>query len=584
MEKNLTSQDYHFFRFFSLSAIALGWFGFALALSAFFNYWIVVSGSIAIIGFFGYWMVSRKLFAGLSREFVVTGVIFLIATIVFSFFATPTIFSGRDQGSISESAIRLSQNQKLEFSTPESETFFKVYGPGRALNFPGFHYTPDGKLITQFPLVYTAWLALFFSIFGLSGLLLANAILFFIFCFSLYLLFRLFTEAKYGPIFALLILTSFVFSWILKFTLSENIAMALLWFGILELVQFLREPKNLSHASILATFGLMLFARVEGIAFLAIVIGILIFFTRQNDFWKNNAKRKIILPIITFILVLGANIFRDFYFYKEMGKVIFKNGQKIVPGGFNFWGYLSNITYTGKIFAVYGSIAFLVIGLIGIGYYIRKKEWGILIPFFVVLPSFVYLLDANISADHPWMLRRFVFSVIPALMLYAVLFLVRLLAEKNKIWLWTILTIIFLLGSYPFGKFLTFSDNQGLLKSTEKLSRYFSSEDLILVDRLASGSGWSMPVGPLSFLFGKHAVYFFNPNDLAKADLQKFAKVFLIVSEENLSFYQDSAIGSRMINPTDYSLTTSQLDTDELVRLPKRESIEVKGKIFEIKK
>jgi len=584
MEKNLTPQDYHFFRILGLLAIAMGWFAFALTLGGFFAHWLVFLGTIAILGGFGYWVISRKLLSDLSREFILFGIIFLSATIVFSFFVVPTIFSGRDQGSISEAAIRLSQNQKLEFSTPESEIFFKAYGAGRALNFPGFHYAPDGNLVTQFPLVYTAWLALFYAIFGLSGLIIANAFLFFVFIFSLYLLFRLFAEAEYGKIFALLILTSFIFSWILKFTLSENIAMTLLWFGILELVQFLREPKNLKYASLIATFGLLAFTRIEGIAFLAVIVTILIFTTRKNEFWKDTFKAKIISPSALFILILGADIFRNFYFYKEIGKVIFSHSKNGIPSAFNIWSFLSNITYTGKIFALYGSISFLIIGLIGIGYYLRKREWNILIPFFVALPSFTYLVDANISADHPWMLRRFVFSIIPALILYSVLFLIKFFADKKKFWLWTILIIIFLLGAYPFGKFLAFSDNRGLLESTQKLAQSFSANDLILVDRLTSGSGWSMPVGPMSFLFDKHAVYFFNPNDLAKIDLQKFAKVYLIVSDENLSFYQDSVIGSQLINPKDYSLSTSQLDTNELVRLPQKETFQATGKIFEITK
>ena len=584
MERNLTQNDYRFFRFLALLAIILGWFSFGLTLGGYFAHWLAISGAIGIVLFFGYWIISRKLFSGLSKEFLYLASAFLLTTIIFSFFATPTIFSGRDQGSISEAAIRLTQNKQLEFSTPASEAFFEIYGPGRALNFPGFHYTPGGKLITQFPLVYTSWLALFYSIFGLFGLVLANAVLFWLFIFSLYLLFRLFAGSKYGYAFALLIITSFVFSWILKFTLSENIAMALLWFGILELIQFLRQPGRLKFISLLASFGLLVFARIEGIAFLLVVGAAVIFFTRQNDFWKIQTKRKIILPVIFLLLMLGVNLIRDFYFYKEIGKVIFSTGKKVAPSGLNIWGYLSNITYTGKIFALYGSIIFLILGLIGIGYYLRKKNWKILVPFFVVLPSFVYLLDANISADHPWMLRRFVFSIIPALMFYAVLFLIDFLAEKKIKLFWAILAIVFLLGAYPFAKFVTFSDNLGLLESTQKLSQSFSEGDLVLVDRLAGGNGWSMPTGPMNFLFGKQAVYFFNPNDLSKIDLQKFAKIYLIVSDENLSFYQNSVIGSRLINPVAYSLTTSNLDTNELVRLPKRESLEVKGKIFEISK
>ena len=105
----------------------------------------------------------------------------LLFIIFLSFSTEPTVFSGRDQGSFSEAAVRLSQNHQLEFETLVSQEFFKIYGQGTALNFPGFSYTADGKLITHFSIGYIAWLAVFYSLFGLSGLAIANGVLFFIF-------------------------------------------------------------------------------------------------------------------------------------------------------------------------------------------------------------------------------------------------------------------------------------------------------------------------------------------------------------------------------------------------------------------
>jgi hypothetical protein len=584
MENKLTNKDYRFFSFLSLFFLCIGWLAFALTLIGFFHFWAIIGGLVVLFGAFGYFLINQKNFQGLSKEFLVLTTLFLLAGLFFVSNSNPTIFSGRDQGSISEAAIRLSQNHELQFSTLESKEFFKVYGQGRALNFPGFHYATDGKLTTQFPLVYTSWLAFFFSLFGVWGLKLANAFLFFFFASAFYLLFRLFSESKYRMVFALLITTSFAFSWFTKLTLSENMAMALLWIGILELVRFLREPRIGSFNLTLLSFGLLFFARVEGIAFLILTVVMMIIFSRQNDFWKRLKTKKILVPLLTFLFLFLANLGRDFYFYKEIGKVLFSQSKNGLPSVFNVWGFLSNITYTGKIFAIYGVISFLVLGLIGLVYFIRNKNWKILIPLFVVLPSFTYLLDANISADHPWMLRRFSFSILPALMLYSFLFLETFLAGKKKNWFPIALGIIFILSFYPFAKFATFSENQVLLESTQKLSAEFGPNDLVLVDRLASGNGWSMPTGPMSFLFGKHSVYFFNPNDLSKIDLQKFEKIYLIVSDENLSFYQNSAIGSRLMNPKNYSLKSSGLDTHELVRLPQKENFTVSGKIFEITK
>lgn len=584
MEKKLTNNDYRFFGFLGFFTLSIGWFSFSLALAGFFQRWMVISGLILIIGIFGYFLATRKLFRGLSLEWAVFSAIFLLAGTFFSFSAAPSVFSGRDQGSLSEAAIRLSEGGELKFSTPESETFFKVYGPGRALNFPGFHYDQDGKLTTQFPLVYTSWLAFFFSLFGIWGMKLANAILYFIFASAFYLLFRLFSRSRYRMVFAALIIISFVFSWFTKFTLTENMALALLWMGILGLVRFLREQTTESFCLAFLSLGLLFFTRLEGIAFLASSLVLIWIFTRHSEFWKTSKAKKIAAPLLFFGLFFLANLGRDFYFYKEIAKTLFVPGKEALQNSLQLGGYFSNMTYTGKVFAIYGSLSFLIIGLVGIGSFVRRKDWKMLVPFFVVIPSFIYLLDPNISADHPWMLRRFCFSIIPALMLYSFLFLESYLAEKKKFWFPLILGVIFALSFYPFAKFVSFSENRGLLESTEKMSRNFASNDLVLVDRLASGNGWSMPTGPLSFLFGKHAAYFFNPNDLAKIDAQKFDNIFLVVSDENLSFYKNSVIGPRLSDPLDYSLSSSRLDTAERVRLPQKETFQTTGKIFKIEK
>jgi len=76
----------------------------------------------------------------------------------------------------SEAAAWLAQNHHVTFAIPASEEFFRLYGPGKAENFPGFYYTDDGKLTTRFLPPYTAWLAMF----GVVGLAFANALLFYI--------------------------------------------------------------------------------------------------------------------------------------------------------------------------------------------------------------------------------------------------------------------------------------------------------------------------------------------------------------------------------------------------------------------
>src|SRR5512133_2176664 len=159
---------------FGISFIVFGWFALSLALSnIFFPSLIAIGASftLAIIFFIG----SKLLFQA-STDLKIAFLISLSTALLIGFFMVPTLFSGRDQGSISEAAFRLAQNGRLAFSTTLSKTFFPLHEKGAALNFPGFSYTETGDLITQFPLAYTSWLASFVSLFGVSGFAIANSI------------------------------------------------------------------------------------------------------------------------------------------------------------------------------------------------------------------------------------------------------------------------------------------------------------------------------------------------------------------------------------------------------------------------
>lgn len=573
-------KEHRIFIIFSLFWIILGWLGFISAISGFFYAPVFAIYIILGIGGMIYWRIKKRVM--IARFNWPAIFLILIFVIIFSLFTTPTIFSGRDQGSISEAAIRLSQNHQLEFSTPISNDFFKVYGPGRALNFPGFYYLQNGNLTTQFPVPYISWLAIFYSLFGLSGLIIANAVLFFIFALSFYFIFKINTSQKYALFSLFLILASFLFSWIFKFTLSENMAMALVSISILELALFIKKPCNESYYPLLAALGLLFFTRIEGILFLLTAL-IIIFAIKNTREYLTCEKRwlKIILPLAIFALVFILNFENNFSFYHEIGSALSHQGE--TNSDKDIFG--SNF-YTLKIFSLYGMLGYLILGIWGIIYFFKKRGWKILVPFFFVSPSFVYLVDSNISTDHPWMLRRFAFAILPVLIFYSLLFIYNLWQKHKlfgKILFFALIISLFFSGLPAYLKYLDFSENKILFEDSAKISQNFTNSDLVLVDQMASGDGWSMISGPMNFFYGKTAVYFFNPQDFDKIDTHKFNKVYLITPEENINFWRSSSLGSRLNYYQDYSISTTRLDiAHEDTHLPDKINVAVKGKIFEI--
>lgn len=575
-KQNNPDLDNHLFTYFAAFWLCLGWLGFILSLAGIFQAWIFGLYLLSGGAFFFHAIFRRQLPARFSREFKIVIVIALATVILFSFFTTPTIFSGRDQGSISEAAIRLAQNRQLEFSTPASAEFFKIYGPGRALNFPGFHYLANGHLITQFPLPYIAWLGIFYALLGLPGLIVANAVLFFIFLLSFYLLGKIFLEKKIRFTLLAAIIFSFSFSWFFKFTLSENLALTLLWFGILQFTHFVKNREAIFLTTAFFAFGLLAFSRIEGLAIFAMFALALLTNKDCRAFLSASKINRIYLPLL-FLLAMGIwTVSVNFPFFKEVGKALLKNPGLVSQN--------DSPLATLHIFYLYGLLPFALGGLAGIVYFLKKKNYFGLLPFFLTLPTFFYLLNPHISQDHPWLLRRFVFAVLPALIFYALFWLSVALRGKKKNLLPAAIILLLLLNFPAFAKYFTFSENPTLLAQTESLSRKFSATDLVLVDRWAAGDNFSMLTGPLNFLYGKNAVYFFNPDDFAKLNLTHFSKIYLLAPAEKTADYENSALGKYLSNSTEYSIITQRLISSKTnpFALPEIQEIQTVGKIFNL--
>ncbi|HAT75172.1 MAG TPA: hypothetical protein DCS28_04000 [Candidatus Moranbacteria bacterium] len=250
---------------------------------------------------------------------------------------------------------------------------------------------------------------------------------------------------------------------------------------------------------------------------------------------------------------------------------------------------VSALSYLLKIFYYYNILPFLLIGLTGISYFIWKKRYDLLVPFFIILPIFIYLIHPGISIDHPWMLRRFSFAIIPLGIFCAVLIIDRLFSKKLYFFP---LAFILVAGNLFFSTpYWNFSENKNLLAQTKTLSENFDNNDLILVDRLASGNGWSMISGPLNFLYGKQAAYFFNPTDLDKIDATKFDNIYFIIPDQSLALYEKFGLPEKLIPQKDYSLQRSYLDTTDIdttsgifSNLPLKSESVTQGKIYLLKK
>ena len=581
---------------FGLSFIIFGWFAFTLALSDLFLTPLLILGALLAFGIALLFLYRFLLVTTL--DFRIVFVLALLYALLVGLTTEPTIFSGRDQGSISEAAYRLAQNGRLVFSLPAGESFFNLYGEGAALNFPGFAYTADGGLITQFPLPYTAWLGSFVAFFGLSGFVVGNALLLFLFLVTFYALLRLFAHPFYAGAGTLLTALSFLLVWFSKLTLTENLALFLFTFLVYNLILFLREGKFIFYAGALLSAGLLAFTRIEGFAFLAATLLFLIFRPEARAIWKTYPWKSLVVPGVIFTFIFLRDFFINLPYYKVIGKALTKFWHELGTQSVASDVAVTSSSFSfGSVFFLYGLLIVFAIGLFGLLVFVRERKWLLLLPALVALPTFVYLFDPNISLDHPWMLRRYLFSLFPTLLFSATLGIALLFAKvrefpiekpSGKRLVFTSLIFLSLLFlQYPaWSRALLYTEHQSLRNQVERFSEEFSDKDLILVDRFATGNGFAMLSGPTQYLSGKNTVYFFNPYDLKNLDTSRYEKVYLLVPEEGQSRYV-SVFGDRLTFKKSVTFTLEHFENLSLeeassLHFPRPVITETRNSLFQI--
>lgn len=530
-----------------------------------------------------------------SRELASVGVLAFALSLIVSFPSSPSVFSGRDQGSYAEAAIRLAHDGSLRSHTPlAAEDFFHIYGEGKALNVPGFFFTSDGSLVTQFPLGIIAWFGTAVSLFGIAGLSIANTFTFFCSLMMIFFLVRRFLPFAFAVGGVLLAACSFPFVWIQGNTLSENLALPLFLLLSFHVVSFLRKPTHASWLLMTSSALFLFLTRIEGALIFPVVLFLLLVQQSSRVYMKESFF-SIALPtgIVSGCIVI-AGILANIPFYRTVGKALI---ETINPFGLHTssssMSFFSSFFRLGEIFWLYGMISIFSVAILGGVILLKKKNFLELVPFFIALPMFFYFLSPSISSDHPWMLRRFVFSIWPMAILLAVFALAHFQQVFRKhfqeniffrpAWFSAFCCFLLILPSFPaMLPILFFTENKNLLADVETLSENFSDRDLILVDRMSSGDPFSLIADPMSTLFGKNAIYFFNPNDVNKLDFSRYDHVYLVTQNGDEIPYRE-ALGDRFVfqSVRPYTLRTSILSREtDPTRLSIRKDLLVTGSVF----
>ncbi|MFA9262363.1 MAG: hypothetical protein ACEQSB_03345 [Undibacterium sp.] len=553
----------------ALTLALFGWFFPALTLLAL---GLILGGfSIALFAFFQSKDYVRLLLIGSLS----------LLTLVTTFSAEPSLFTGRDQGSIGIAAWNLAENHELAFRTAASDAFFQIYGPGRALNFPGFSYTDTGALLTQFPLGYTSYLALFVSWLGQNGLLIGNAFLFVLSGWSFFELALLFLPRRSALFATILLSTSFATLWLSRLALTENLALLLYLVLTGAMVRIDRERDRRFLPLVILTGFLLALTRIEGFAIAGLALGWILFRPELRALLFGLPKRWFIPSLLFFAFLFLRDLFINVPFYTMIAKA-----------GIKYWNELSSVAVTadrtepalGPILFSYGLFPIFLFGIAALLFGFMKRRYTLFIPLLLAAPTLIYLINGHISDDHPWLLRRYIFTLFPLFLLATACLIEEVGRRFKNPWKDRVILIafgiLFLLQSSSAVQVLRTHEQAGLLEQAAYLGTLFTDHDLILIDRGASGDPFALIAGPLS-VSGKNAVYFFNPEDYARLDRSKFEHVYLLTAEDALGRYAE-VFGDRLLPIQTVSFDFASLAAPTPYALPEAKQIQSDAILFQI--
>jgi len=505
------SKTYNFLLRISLFIVLVILFGILSSVAGIFKPFISYFLPVFISGFifliiYEILILKKTIFINKLDLFVILGI--FIFVLINSFFYHEIIDGARDDGVFTLNAVYLS-------------THGTVINNNEDLYFTGFTKLKQNLFILEFLPGYITYLAIFHSIGGLNLLFFSNSILLFFGLCWIYKVGKLLNSSKVGIITVILFITHYTTLWFSRRTNSENILLFLFWFSAFLLIEFLKTKKisNLLYGII--PLLLVFLTRPEGLMYLAsylfavLIIFIISKFKKQALFINDNSFYSVVflsisllIFLISFILITksginywssGFNSFTIMLFGTASraldvikSKFIGVVNEKIILNNNNssidiinkpiIWNDFTSVSipYVVGVLIRYFILPLLLFSFL----YIKKIiNLRLLVLIIFASPSFLYLINPQITPDHPWMMRRYWPIFIPLVYL---LFSSSITFIKNKkiqlLLIIFVLTINILL-SMPIIKF---SEGRGSIAGINKLNEKLKDAQFVFFNSQAS--------------------------------------------------------------------------------------------------
>lgn len=540
----------NFFIFLSTIVIILGWIFLLLTELRYFYapilYIVITISFLSIL----LYILKFKIYKFDVHRLDKTTCFTIFLVILFAAFNSimfhETFFGGRDQGVYFNSSVYLANKHSLIMpryldSKPKL---------GESVSFPGYVNLMGDYTQPTFHFGYISWLASHYVVGGISGIKWSNFLPMVLGMISIYIIIKRLKNEKAGLIFVLLFGTSLPFVYIARQTLTEIFTLFLIFSGILGIMKFYETRNQIYLYSVLLAFGLALHTRLELLFIFPIAVVLIILFLFKKRAFPSLILLLIFISMIIHFVFYSLNIQPGYnhalknvlyYFQKKPQSVEEINWIKSLSQDVDIKDLIAlNLQkYIFLLFHTYGLLSYVLLGFLGILKLLINKKHKIyyIIPFIIILPTYYYLRNPQVSFDHPWFFRRFIFTVLPCSFLYSAL-LISSFKTRFRVLVMAILLLINISITFPF---VFYIENNGLFATTKKISKLFNENDIIFYDIHSLNKEMTILADPLFFVFNRKTEYVSSYmawngqlNDKwINEDLSKYENVYLISSNPN---------------------------------------------------
>lgn len=401
-------------------------------------------------------------------------VLIAIGAALFIYYAPPFeyYFGGRDPGIYVINGIRIARTGSFTAEDPLIEKIPKEFrtlflSEKQPLRYMGFFVasSTDPRIVPNFFYLYPVWLAIFYTLFGVQGMLYATPFLMFCMIVAAGLYVLVILDRLQSFAFILLLGTTAISLWFARFPNSEVLAGALIWLALFCFVLYRQNSNTVAGFIGAICLALSFWTRVDAIL-LAVPL-ILDIAVRWIDGKSKKTDVAIIAIYILFVAIGAAHVLttNSDYILAAFENLKFKP-YKVALVGLALFGSILLLAIFGKKFRIseqritgrvvsivlailllysyfirpfypasnigspnagaflalgwYFTHPVVVIALFGLVIYssrFRSIDWILFAGTLVY--SILYFYRIRGHAEHFWMLRRYLMLICPALVFFA---------------------------------------------------------------------------------------------------------------------------------------------------------------------